>query len=382
MNTFRFCGKIALGRETEKFHPVEKKTFSSGWENMTVRFNVLSGTNRVLVTTQGGKWTNDSRNTVRTFSKSTADSKGTMIEIPWAKRFDESEIEKVAGFRKFVVDLRDPHLKYALQDVVDGKRQIDDELTNAGINSVAEAKKANAKKKEFIAEHDFSEYVAKLAASDKHKSSMFYISGNYEVSYNADKQRYYTNYHVNRITLAPDDAEPMTELKLDFFFAQDAWNDVDGNKYYINGWTQYYDNMAKANGFAPITIVVKENEKKAAALKRKFSVDEGIKQIGLALNVVEGAEVVELTMNMLDDDTREDIECGLLDWEEVKRDLGGRAIGDRVSELRFAELTPRKNVAQDTIYTVEDMHPAMVKQEDEEDMNVDIFSDSDLDDDL
>lgn len=382
MNTFRFCGKIALGRETEKFHPVEKKTFSSGWENMTVRFNVLSGTNRVLVTTQGGKWTNDSRNTVRTFSKSTADSKGTMIEIPWAKRFDESEIEKVAGFRKFVVDLRDPHLKYALQDVVDGKRQIDDELTNAGINSVAEAKKANAKKKEFIAEHDFSEYVAKLAASDKHKSSMFYISGNYEVSYNVDKQRYYTNYHVNRITLAPDDAEPMTELKLDFFFAQDAWNDVDGNKYYINGWTQYYDNMAKANGFAPITIVVKENEKKTAALKRKFSVDEGIKQIGLALNVVEGAEVVELTMNMLDDDTREDIECGLLDWEEVKRDLGGRAIGDRVSELRFAELTPRKNVAQDTIYTVEDMHPAMAKQEDEEDMNVDIFSDSDLDDDL
>ena len=376
-NTFRFCGKIALGRETERFHPVEKKSFSSGWENMTVRFNVLSGTNRVLVTTQGGKWTNDSRNTVRTFSKSTADSKGTMIEIPWAKRFDESEIEKVAGFRKFVVDLRDPHLKYALQDVVDGKRQIDDELTNAGINSVAEAKKANAKKKEFIAEHDFSEYVAKLAASDKHKSSMFYISGNYEVSYNADKQRYYTNYHVNRITLAPDDAEPMTELKLDFFFAPDAWNDVDGNKYYINGWTQYYDNMAKANGFAPITIVVKENEKKAAALKRKFSVNEGVKQIGLVLNVVEGAEVVELTMNMLDDETREDIECGLLDWEEVKRDLGGRAIGDRVSELRFVELTPRKNVVQDTIYTVEDMHPAMAKQEDEEDMNVDIFSDDD-----
>lgn len=378
-NTFRFCGKIALGRDSERFHPIEKKSFSSGWENMTVRFNVLSNTNRVLVTTQGGKWTNDSRNIVRTFSKSTADNKGTMIEIPWAKRFDESEISKVAGFRKFVVDLRDPHLKYALQDVVDGKRQIDDEMVNAGINSLAEAKKANAKKKEFLAEYDFSEYVAKLVASDKYKGSMFYVSGNYEVSYNADKQRYYTNYHVNRITLASDDAEPMTELKLDFFFGPDAWNDVDGNKYYINGWTQYYDNMAKANGFAPITVVVKENEKKVAALQKKFVCDDNqIRTVGLTTAVIDGAEAVEIDISMVDDETRADIEAGLVDWETLKRELGGMVMGDRISEIRYVKLTEKKNIPQDTVYHIEDMHEARAKIEKPVDVD-DIFSDDEDD---
>ena len=54
--------------------------------------------------------------------------------------------------------------------------------------------------------------------------------------------------------------------------------------------------------------------------------------------------------------------------------MNNSVVGDRVSELRFIELTPKKNVAQDTMYTPEDMHPAMAKQEDED---VDIFSDDD-----
>ena len=84
---------------------------------------------------------------------------------------------------------------------------------------------------------------------------------------------------------------------------------------------------------------------------------------------------------MLDDETREDIECGLLDFEDVKRELGGRAIGDRISELRFTELTPKKNVAQDTMYTVEDMHPARedAVEEENEDVVADIFDDDEDD---
>ena len=135
------------------------------------------------------------------------------------------------------------------------------------------------------------------------------------------------------------------------------------------------------NGFKDVVIVIREeNEKKRNALKRKFTCDDGIKQIGLTLCVIEGAETIELTMDMLDEETREDIECGLLDFEEVKRELGGRAIGDRISELRFAELTPKKNVAQDTVYSVEDMHPAredVVEEEDEDTTEVDLFDDDD-----
>lgn len=401
MANFNFCGKIALGKETEKFKPIEKKEFQSGWCNTTVKFNVISGTNRILCLAQGGKWKTDSKNTVKTFSKSVTDengkvTKGEKIEIPWAKRFDEAEIAKVAGFKKFVVDTGDYKMRYKLQDLVEAfeKGTVTDEQMEAlEIDNLDDAKaaleKSKAKRKEFISEWDFAEYMIKVAQSDKMKDKLFNISGDYEVQYSADKQRFYTNYHVNRVTLAAEDAEPKTEMKVDFLFGDDAWDDSnyeETGKVLVNGWVSYYDSNCKSNGFKDMTVVIREeNDKKRNALKRKFTCEENIKQIGLTLSVIEGAEVIELTMDMLDDETREDVECGLLDWEEVKRELGGRAIGDRISELRFAELTPKKNVAQDTVYTVEDMHPAKAymadeEEEDEEDV-VDLF-DGDEDDDL
>lgn len=395
-NNFNFTAKLSLPKETEKFKPIERKSFGSGWENTTVKFNAISGTNRVLMMCQGGKWTDDKKNTVKTFGKSTTDAngkvtKGAAIEITWAKRFDKSEIEKVAGFKKFIVDTGDYKERYKLQDLVkafENGTVTDDQMEEFGIETLEEAKaaleKSQAKRREFISEWDFAEFVAKLASSDKYKNRLFNISGNYETQYSADKDRFYTNYHVNRITLAAEDAEPKTEMKVDFFYGEDAWDDSnyeESGKVVVNGFLSYYDSNLKKNGFQNVAIVIREdNDKKRNALKRKFTVDEGIKQIGLTLSVIEGAEVIELTMDMLDDETREDIECGLLDWETVKKELGGRAIGDRVSELRFTELTPKKNVAQDTVYTADDMHPAREEVvEDAENEEVDIF-DMDEDD--
>lgn len=392
---FNFTGRISLPKETDKFKPIERKEFASSWTNTTVKFNCISGTNRVLMMCQGGKWTNDSKNSVKTFGKSTTDAngnvtKGSAIEIPWAKRFDASEVEKVAGFKKFVVDTGDYKERYKLQDLVkafENGNVTDDQLEQFGIDNLADAKaaleKSQAKRREFISEWDFAEFVAKLASSDKYKDRLFNISGNYEIQYSADKDRFYKNYHVNRITLAADDAEPKTEMKIDFLYGEDAWDDSnyeETNKVIVNGWVDYYYGNLKKRGFCDMAVVIKEeNDKKRNALKRKFTCEDGIKQIGLTLSVIEGAEIIELTMDMLDDETREDIECGLLDFEDVKRELGGRAIGDRISELRFTELTPKKNVAQDTVYTTDDMHPARedVVEEDNEDVVTDIFDDED-----
>jgi len=395
-NNFQFTGKIALGKDSEKFHPIERKDFSSGWTNTTVKFNCISDTNRVLCVAQGGKWTDDKKNTVKTFSKSTTDengkvTKGEKIDIPWAKRFDKDQIDKVAGFKKFVVDTGDYKMRYRLQDFVAALEKgtvTDEQIEEFGIDNLDDAKtaleKSQAKRKEFLSEWDFAEYMIKVAQSDKMKDKLFNISGDYEVQYNADKDRFYTNYHVNRVVLAAEDAEPKTEMKVDFFFGEDAWDDSnyeETGRVLVNGWVSYYDNNCKKNGFQNMTVVIREeNEKKRNALKRKFTCDDGIKQIGLTLSVIEGAEVIELTMDMLDDETREDIECGLLDFEDVKRELGGRAIGDRISELRFAELTPKKNVAEATVYTADDMHPARedVVEEEEEEI-VDLFEDDEDD---
>lgn len=393
MAVFNFCGKISLPKKTEKFSPIDKRDFNSGWTNTTVKFNCLSGNNRILCVAQGGKWINDKKNAIKTFGKTTTDengkvTKGEKIEIPWSKRFDADQIDKVAGFRKFVCDTGDVKMRYQLQDLVnafENKTVTDEMMEQVGVDNIDDAKvaleKSLAKKRVFLSEWDFAEHIAKVAASDKFKNKMFYISGNYEVQYNEDKQQFYTNYHVNRVVLAPDDAEPVTTLKVDFYFGEDAWNDdnyEDTGKCYINGWTNYYDNNVKKTGFKSMVVAVKEDEKKINALKRKFNVEDGIKQIGLTLNVIEGAERQEITMEMLDDETREDIEAGLLDFESVKREMGGNVIGDRVSELRFVELTPKKNTVQDTVYTMDDMGPAKVSAESDEDIVEDIFEDDEL----
>lgn len=391
-SVFNFCGKMSLPKQTDKFIPIDRREFQSGWCNTTVKFNCLSNTNRVPCTVQGGKWKNDDKNIIKTFSKSVTDAngkviKGEKIDIPWAKRFDADQIDKVAGFRKFICDTGNAKERYKLQDLVkafENKNVTDEMMEELGINNIEDAKnaleKSNAKRKVFLSEYDFAEHVAKVAASEKFKNSLFYMSGSYELQYNSDSDKFYKTYRVNRINLAPDDAEPSTEMKVDFLYGENAWDDSvydETGKIIVNGWLSYYDSNLKKPGFSHIEVAIREeNEKKRNALKRKFDVDDGIKQIGLTLNVIEGAEVVELTLDMVDEETREDIECGLLDWETVKRELGGRAIGDRISEFRFAELTPKKNVAQDTTYSIDDMHPAReeVVESDEEEV-MDIFED-------
>ena len=397
---FNFTGKIALGKDSEKFHPIERKEFTSGWMSTAVKFNCISGTNRILCMTQGGKWKDDKKNAVKTFGKSTTDengnvTKGTTIEIPWAKRFDEDQIVKVAGFRKFVVDTGDYKMRYKLQNLVQAFENgtvTDEMMEEVGFDNLDDAKialeKSQAKRKEFISEWDFAEYMVKVAQSDKLKNKLFNISGSYEVSYNADKDRFYTNYHVNRVTLAAEDAEPKTEMKVDFYYGEDAWDDStyeETGKCLVNGWLSYYDNNLKKPGFKNTVITVRENDEKTRnTLKKKFTCEDEIKQIGLTLSVIEGAEFVEITMDMLDDETREDVECGLLDFEDVKRELGGRTAGNKVSELRFAELTAKKNKPQDTAFNINDMHPAREDvvedvENDEENVVVNIFDDEDDD---
>ena len=188
-NVFNFIAKISLPKETEKFKPIEKKEFASSWTNTTVKFNAISGTNRVLCLVQGGKWSNDSKNTVKTFGKSTTDAngnvtKGVAIEIPWAKRFDKAEIAKVAGFKKFVADTGDYKERYKLQDLVkafENGTVTDEQMVEFEVDTLEDAKamleKSQAKRKEFISEWDFAEYVVKVAQSEKMKDKLFNVSG-------------------------------------------------------------------------------------------------------------------------------------------------------------------------------------------------------------
>lgn len=388
MDVFEFYGEIKPIKETDKFKPISTTTYKSGWCNVTTNFNVVSGFNRVMCQAKGGMWSDPKKNSVKTFSKSTTDengkvTKGEPITIAWDKRNCPSEVDKVAGFRRYIVDIGNKKMRYALQHIVESGTITEEQKAETSCDTVEAAKealeKSNNKRKIFIAESDFAEYCAKLVQSDKIVGSKFKITGDYEVQYSADKQKFYTNYHVRRIELMGNDVEEKLTLKTEFYFSADAWDDssyAENEKVLVNGFVKYYDSSVKDYGFKPMTIVVTGTEKKVNALKKKFVCDDGaIKCINLDLDVVDGAERKEIRLEDLDPEVQEDIDMGILDFETVKREMGGGIAGPRVSELRFAGLGSTKG-AQETVYTEEDMHPAVVKVKDE-DEDVDLFSDDD-----
>lgn len=381
MDSFVIYGKLVAIKETEKWAPISHRTFDSGWEMLQVNWNVLSGTNRIMCSMSGGRWMDTSRNVIKTFTAGKKNEngefvKGVQIDIPWDKRFDEEYTKQIPDYRKVVIDLGDPIVRSALQNIVNGKAKEDD-MEVAGVSSVDEAKveleKSNKRRHVFIDTYDACEFMQKVLASEKVKNTVFRISGTVDRSYNSEKGTFYSNYVVNKIEI-PYSEKGCAELNVDFYFGADAVDsfDEETGKAYINGFSKYYDSRVKANGFAPITFVV-HDAKIAKRLVSKLSGDCEIMNVGIVADIVDGAPMNKITYDDLDEDTKLDIDCGLLDLDEVIKALGGNKAGDKVKEFAFNRLNARKSDVEDTAYTMDDMVPAKAKEED-----TDLFDDDDL----
>jgi len=142
-------------------------------------------------------------------------------------------------------------------------------------------------------------------------------------------------------------------------------------KYFVNGWSMEYDNNRKENIPVPMTITFSaENEKLATALKKKFTVDdETIKEYGIEVNMLNGAQKSEITEDMLSDEQKEDLELGLITMDDIRKDLGGSVYGERIQEYQFAKVgrgfTKGRN---DTAFTADDMIIKPIVDEETEDL--------------
>lgn len=382
MDTFIIYGKLAAIKETDKWAPISHRTFDSGWEMLQVNWNVLSGTNRIMCNMSGGRWMNTSKNVIKTFTAGKKDEngkfiKGEQIDIPWDKRFDEEYIKQIPDYRKTIIDLGDPNVRRALQNIVDGKAK-DSDMEAAGVSSVDEAKaeleKSNKRRHVFLDTYDACEFMKKVLASDKVKDTVFRISGTVDRSYNSEKGSFYDTYVVNKIEI-PYDNKESAELYIDFHFGADPVDDSDideTNTAYINGFSKYYDNRTKTTGFYPITLTV-HDAKKAKEMKRKLSGNGEIMNIGLIADIVNGAAISTITYDDLSDEDKADVDSGLLDLNEVIKALGGNKVGGKVKEFSFNRINPYKKKIEETIYTMDDMVPAKAKKEE----STDLFAEDD-----
>ncbi len=375
---FEMIGKLSLGKDSEKFHPYEEKNYeSSGWMNKTIRFTATCGDSRHLLQVKAGAFA-DGHGDVYSFTKGSTDAsgkkvKGEPIQIPFKERLTSKYIPEIAEFKKFVFDLEKPGRRYKLEKaaekVKEGTSLTDEELKEIEVTSEAdvaeELEKSKKRRHEYISEWDFVDFIKKVIDSGKYDNNKFLIRGNADYSYSDDKQRVYENYIPNRIYLAAEDAEEYSTATVNVLFDSNSLDDLsfeETGKYYVNGFHMEYESNRKVNIPVPITIAIlgSEDEKEAKRVKailRKFTIDDDkVYEYGVVVSMINGAQKVEITNDMLTDDQREDIDCGLITLDDIRAELGGSVYGDRIQELQFVK--PARGFTkgkQETVYSVDDM---------------------------
>lgn len=398
---FEMVGKISLGKDTDKFHPYSETTYDSGWVKRKIMFNAICGDNRHLLTIDAGSFA-DGHGDVYTFTKGSIKEsgekvKGESLKIPFKDRLTSPKLAEVAEFKKFIFDLEKPNRRYKLEKaaekIKEGISLADEELKEIGVESETDVNdalsKSNKKRHEFISEWDFAEFIKKVIDSGKYKDKKFFIRGSGDYSYSDNNQKVYESYIPNRIYLAADDAEEYSNGTIKLLYNKESLDELsvdDKGRYYVNGFMMEYDRNRKANIACPTTITIplasedsdEKAKRKVEKIKQRFVIeDDSWKELGVIVNMLNGAQKTEITEDMLTDEQKEDLEYGIITMDDIRAELGGNVYGDRIQEYQF--LKPAKGYTkgrQDTVYTDDDMVIKPI-EEDAEDVE-DLFDEEDL----
>lgn len=364
MNNISFVGKIRKIKDG-----YSEQEFSGGLIKRRLRFQALCGNSVQWLEVVALVWKDSSKNKIYTL-KTVEGAKDEKMTVEWGKRLDPDVIASVPGYKRFVVDT----------DTFAHRK----ELEETGLDE--ELEKSKKKRKEFICESDFIDYLIKVLDNEKSKDMIFRINGTAEYSYGSTKDMFYRSFVPQKIFRVPDDIEQCSTGSMKLYFAEDAFDDSCADEtgdYIINAFVDYYDQGVKKNAFAPISVKIATDHKMANGFKKRFSKAEGdeIKELGVTVDFINGAKTVDITEDMLSDEQREAIEDGMITFEELKAELGGTAFGERVTEVRLTGLMKGyASGVQDTMYDIDTLRKKPIKEvaeAEETNENVDIFTDDD-----
>jgi hypothetical protein len=373
MINFEIIANLKAVKDSDSFKAFETRAFDSGWENTRYRFNAVSGNNRFMLEIGGGKWTDDKKNKIVTLAKAEPGKKATKLEVKWGDRKKPEVIEQVAGFRVYTCNL----LTY------DERKALEDE------DKADEAKKKNH---QFLEKTEFAALVKRVIDSGKYADAKFRILGTVDFQYSAKNNQFYRTLSVDKMYKVADDTPCKAEMTINAFYTEgavDAESYDENKKMLFNCYTDYYFSAVKGNRFVPMSLVINGNgdekaDKKANAFKKmfeKFDDEATVRKVGLVCDMIDGAEAQAITYDDLDEETRDNIDMGLISEEDAIKALGGNMMGNRITETRVKSLsrTSAKG-SEPTVFTEEDLCKLPVVEETEEE--VDIFGNDEEEDDI
>lgn len=395
-NTFNLVGTLSLPKETEKFKPYTQRTSASGWQMDELRFNVTCGDNRHMLNVKAGYW-KDGHGDIFSFTKGGVDDngnriKGESIKIPFKDRLTSPLLAEVAEFKKFIFDSDDKSrrnmMKAAMDKIKEGKEIPEEDLKKMGVATEAEIpveyEKSVKKRKEFISEKDYLEHIQKVINSGKYTDKLFYVTGEIKNEMNPNNGQFYTKYVPTRIYLAADDTEVQSMAEFRICYDKDSLDGLsvgEKHEYYINGYTFEYNPETKKNDLpCPVTLtlpVPDESDEMATKMMKKFLryftvTDDTVKELGVKCLMLNGAQKKSLTVEDLDSEMAENLELGLITWNDIYRELGvSNTYGDKIQAYVVTGLMSGfAKGAQDTVYSSEDFivkaaEPEVAASEDE-----------------
>lgn len=404
-NSFEIIGKLSISKETEKFKPYDYHSYPSGWTKSRLLFNVQSAENRHMLTIEG-MFKEDGTGKVYTFTKGETNptthekTKGENIQIPWKDRNKPEVIAQVAEFKKFVIDLEPYGRRYKLENAFTKQQEgtlIDEELKELGIDAEElqhELELSKKRRKEFLSEYDFTEYLHKLISSDKLKDKVFKVLGN--IVHSEYNGKIYKKLIPSRLYLEGNDEEQTSTGQITVYFNKDGLDTgsyESDKKYYINGFVRDYDGQRKEIIPCSIQLVMddtSEDEKKSKVvnvIKKQFEVDDDSwKEFGVKVKLLDGAQKAEITEDMLTDFQKEMLELDAITMDEIRKEIGGDVYGDRVQEMVIANVSKgftkgrKDTVFVDSDFVIKVIEKENVNEQDTSNDELDLDDLSDLDD--
>lgn len=306
---FNFCGTPVIPKQKAD----TKRPFC---KEISKKDEKTKETKKMLSMTFGIKETGMNMAFVEVFDSQqkvikTMDVDNEKMDVDWDDRFDEDIIEKVANYRKYIVDLGDEH----------GGRQ------------------------EFITAYDMIEHLREYLPN---YDGRVVVTGQFTRDWYAKKKTYFSKFRIQNVFAAPEERKNRLLLTMDLFYNKSSLDDSDfdeNKKMILDCYIEQYINKDEGRKYVPIQVVFSgtkydlENEKhkKLFDYKMKYIKVKNKNMVHIPWEIVllRGAEEAEFDESMLTDSQREQVELGIKSVDDFRPK--GNIYGDRIDEFRLFE---------------------------------------------
>lgn len=306
---FSFCGTPVIPKQKAD----TKRPFC---KEISKKDEKTKETKKMLSMTFGIKETDMNMAFVEAFDSQqkvikTMDVDNEKMDVDWDDRFDEDIIEKVANYRKYIVDLGDEH----------GGRQ------------------------EFITAYDMIEHLREHLPN---YDGRVVVTGQFTRDWYAKKKTYFSKFRIQNVFAAPEERKNRLLLTMDLFYNKSNLDDSDfdeNKKMTLDCYIEQYINKDEGRKYVPIQVVFSgakydlENEKhkKLFDYKMKYIKVKNKNMVHIPWEIVllRGAEEAEFDESMLTDSQREQVELGIKSVDDFRPK--GNIYGDRIDEFRLFE---------------------------------------------